>query len=158
MVKQTKKSKVDSTQTLTTAINNTFKIALKEVENSKTKFFVGDYVLARMKGYSPWPGKVKYFTKDKKRASIFFYGTQNNGSVDLNQMVKFSNGFDTIRLVHLRRLQDFEKGVKEIEREHGIPDHLSSLRETESIQWKKCRKMLKLIKLNKENVSLWEII
>lgn len=133
-VKQTKNNKVDRVETLTTIINNTFKSALKDVQKKEVKFVVGGYVLARMRGYSPWPGKIISFTKDEKRVSCYFYGTHNNGPVSVTEMVPFVDGFDTIRLIKLRHLENFEKGVKEIEQEHGIPGHLSSLRETESIE------------------------
>lgn len=34
-------------------------------------------------------------------ASCYFYGSHNNGTVTINEMVQFDDGFDTIRLVKL---------------------------------------------------------
>lgn len=115
------------TQTVTSAINSTFKHSLKEFEKSKLKLNVGDFVLARMTGYVPWPAKITSFTTDKRRARCYFFGSHNNGPVGVKQIIPFNNGFDTIRLVKLRHLKDFEKGVREIEIEHGIPEEKSSL-------------------------------
>lgn len=134
MTNQTKIKRVDSTQTLTTAINNTFKIALKEFQKKEVKFVVGGYVLARMRGYTPWPAKVTSFTKNGSHVSCYFFGSHNNGSVSVKEMVPFMDGFDTIRLIKLCHMIDFERGIKEIELEHGIPENLSSLKETESIE------------------------
>lgn len=131
---RTKSNRVDSTQTLSSAINSTFKIALKEFQKKEVKFVVGEYVLARMRGYQPWPAKITSFTKDGSRVSCFFFGSHNNGSVSVKEMVPFIDGFDTIRLIKLRQVKDFEKGVKEIELENGIPENLSSLREQLSIE------------------------
>lgn len=49
-------------------------------------------------------------------------------------MVPFLDAFDTIRLIKLRHVKYFEIGIKEIEMEHGIPENLSSLEETQSVQ------------------------
>lgn len=125
---------VDNVQTLTQVINNTFKIALKKFQKKEMMLVTGDYVLARMKGYAPWPGKIISFTKDRSRCSCYFFGSHNNGSVNVKEIVPFVDGFDTIRLISLRRLKEFEKGIIEIELENGIPEHLSSLRQTEAIE------------------------
>lgn len=94
---------------------------------------VGDYVLARMKGYSPWPAQISTMTKNGCKANCYFFGANNNGSVDLRAIIPFENAFNVIRLLKCRKLKDFEKGVREVEIINGIPENMSSLREIESI-------------------------
>lgn len=117
----------DGARTQSYAIKSTFEKSLKEFEKTKTKFEVGDLVLARMTGYAPWPAKIVSFTKDGRRATCFFFGSQNQGPVGVRQMIPFKDGFDVIRLVKMQCLTDFEKGVREIEIEHHIPEDMSSL-------------------------------
>lgn len=124
----------NSASTLLTIANSTFKTSVKEFRKTGIKLEIGDYVIARMKGYSPWPAKISSFTKNRCRALCYFYGSHNNGSVDINEIVPFSNGYDSIRLLMMRNLKDFQKGIRELEIVHGIPENLSSLRETISIQ------------------------
>lgn len=132
------KKKVDSAQTATrtikSAITNTFKNSLKEFEKTKHQLQIGDLVLAKMSGFEPWPGKITSFSKDKRMAKCFFYGSHDNGPVGVRQIIPFKDGLDTIRLVKLRHLVNFEKGIREIEFKLGVPESMSSLRETASIQ------------------------
>lgn len=123
-----------STRQLTSIISSLFKDLVKEFENTGNKLNVGDLVLAKMTGFMPWPGKITSFTKDNRRAMCYFYGSHNNGPVGVKQIIPFEKGFETIRLVKMRYLVDFERGVRELEIEHGIPENMSSLRELASIQ------------------------
>lgn len=123
--------KVPSLQDL---IRNTFKQSLKEFHNSGKKLEVNDYVIARMKGYSPWGAKIVSFTKDKRRAMCYFYGSNNNGSVDTKEIIPFKSGFSAIRLLNIRNANEFAKGIREIEIENGVPEHLSVLKENSPIQ------------------------
>lgn len=126
---------VSSVQTLTQSINKTFKIALNEFQKKEVQLMVGTHLLARMKGYPPWPGKITSFTKDRSRVSCYFYGCQNNGSVSVKEILPFVDGIDTIRLLNLRRMNSFRKGVREIEMEAGVPEHLSLLKEQQAIEY-----------------------
>lgn len=91
-----------------------------------------------MSGYVPWPAKVEDFTKDRKRIKCYFYGTHNHGSVDTAKSIPFRNGFQSIRLINLRKkigpMKDFEKAVKEVEIEQGIPESLSCLRGFDALE------------------------
>lgn len=95
---------------------------------------IDDFVLARMRGYGPWPAKIISFTKDKRRARCYFYGSNDNGSVEVKEIIPFKSGFDTIRLIKIRKPTNFIKGVQEVEILNGIPKHLSSLRDELSIE------------------------
>lgn len=119
--------------TLRYSMTESFKKAAKHSKLSKKEFQIGDFVLARMKGYSPWPAKVISFTKDRKSANCYFFGSDNNGSVKTDQIIPFQDGFDTIRLLKMFNLKDFEKGVREIEYINKIPAHLSALREIDAL-------------------------
>lgn len=134
--KSESKEKVKSshTRTITSAINSTFKNSLKEFEKSKLQLEIGDYVLSRMTGFLPWPSKITSFTKDKRRAMCYFYGSHNNGPVGVKQIIPFKDGFETIQLAKLRHLTDFNKGIREIEIENRIPEEMSSLREIAVIE------------------------
>lgn len=82
-------------------------------------------VLAKMRGYSPWPGSVQGFTKNKKRAHLYFFGTNNTGSVDVAEIVHFEKSIEVVRLLLLRPLNGFLKAVLEAERILGIDERLS---------------------------------
>lgn len=122
------------TRSIASAINSTFKNSLEEFEKSNVQLNIGDLILAKMSGFAPWPAKITSFTKDKRRAICYFFGSHNNGPVGVKQIIPFKDGFDTIRLVKMRHLTHFEKGISEIEIEHGIPKDLSSLREIDAIE------------------------
>lgn len=48
-------------------------------QNNSTDLVVGQLVLAKMQTYSPWPSKIMEI-RDKK-VTVFFFGTNNHGSV-----------------------------------------------------------------------------
>lgn len=96
-----------------------------KIQNKNKSLDVDEYVLAKMKSYSPWPAKITGFTKNRKKAYVYFYGTHNSGSVEVNEIAAFQDAGEVIRMLLPRHLICFEKGVVEIERELGIPDELS---------------------------------
>lgn len=119
--------------TLQNSIDDTFKKSMKLFKCSEKVLNVGDFVLAKMKGYAAWPSKIISFTKNKKKAKCYFHGTHNIGSVETDKIIPFEDGFSVIRLLKLRSNADFEKRVREIELINGVPDYLSSLREIQQI-------------------------
>lgn len=120
--------------TLQSMIDDTFKKEVKTFEKNGKHFKIGDMVLAKMSGYGPWPSRVDGFTKNGLRAKCYFYGSNNNGSVDTNRMIPFEDASEIIRLINIRNPIDFAKGVREIEILNGIPHELSALRAIEPIQ------------------------
>lgn len=66
-------------KTLTNFINNAWKECKNEFNNSGNPIKIVDIVMAKMQTFSPWPGKITGFTKDKKRANIYFFGDHNVG-------------------------------------------------------------------------------
>lgn len=86
-----------------------------------------------MKGFCAWPARVDGFSQNGRRLNCFFYGTHNTGSVNTNQTIPFEKSFGIIRLINLRKPQDFAKGVREIEVIMGVPAELSVVREDKQI-------------------------
>lgn len=78
--------------TLQDIIKTNFKYSLKQFQATKQTFQVGDRVLARMKGFSPWPARIISFTKNRLSARCYFYGSHDNGSVAVNEIIPFDNG------------------------------------------------------------------
>lgn len=64
---------------------------------------------------------------------IWFYGTQNTGVVLEKNIVPFKDAQDVIRLLLLRDLFGFLKGIREVERELNIPDELSITKDQKSV-------------------------
>lgn len=94
----------------------------------------GDAILAKMRGYDPWPARILDFTNNKKTIKCYFFGTHNTGSIGIRNAIPFADALETIRLICLRNSIGFVKGIMEIETEYGVPKDLSSLKECEAIQ------------------------
>lgn len=90
--------------------------------------------MAKMRSYSPWGAQVKGHSKNKKRIHVYFYGTENEGTVDASEIVPFDICEEVIRLLLLRRIGMFHKSILEIERILAVPPELSLLKECESLQ------------------------
>lgn len=135
--KSTQNTTKTSVLTLQSMIDRTFKQQLQDFQNTGQQLKIGDSVLAQMSGYRAWPAKIEDFTKNKTRVKCYFYGSHNRGTVDVTKAIPFADGFQTIRLINLRKkigpMKDFAKGIKELEIDQGVPENLSSLREFDVI-------------------------
>lgn len=123
--------------TLQHFINTTFEEQLAYFQKSGTQLQKADTILAKMKGYDPWPARIIEYSKNMKSIKCFFFGTHEIGSVGSKQIIPFADAFQTVRLVCLRNIaltQHFVKGIQEIEIECGVPKQLSCLREYEAIE------------------------
>lgn len=120
--------------TLKECIGKAFQQQLKVFHESGEQLVVGDAVLARMRGYLPWPGRIVNFTTNKKMVNCHFYGTNNSGLVGTKNIIPFPLGRETVRLVCLRPPSKFIKGVNELERTYNISEELSCLKELKSIK------------------------
>lgn len=112
-------------KTLAELVNDMWKISKNHNKSQSVIFDIGQYVMAKMKSFSPWPANIIGFTKNRKRAQVYFYGTHNSGSVEVNEIALFQYSTEVVRMQLLRHLNFFEKGIKEIETELGIPAELS---------------------------------
>lgn len=118
--------KVDKPKTLNQLIDLEWRKC--KADNKSDQFTVGQIVMAKMKGWTPWPCVIERFT-NKKRAQVIFFGTNQTGSVDLNESVRMESSNEVIRLLLLRSLDRFPKGIREAESVLGISEENSIMRE-----------------------------
>lgn len=112
-------------KTIAEIANDTWKRCKIDSKSKQIKLDVGQYVMAKMKSFSPWPARVTGFTKNRKKVYVHFYGTHDTGSIEVAEITLFEDSKDVIRIQLLRSLDCFAKGIREIETELGIPDELS---------------------------------
>jgi len=81
---------------------------------------IGDLVWAKMKGFSPWPGRVVIPTKDVKRPSlkkpmqcIFFFGTENYAWIPEDAISQFEENKD--KFIRANKSSTFKEAVDAIE-------------------------------------------
>lgn len=111
---------VTKPKTLTQLINTAWRKC--KIANKGMELVPGQIVLAKMKGYSPWPAVIREFNKNKKRIQLYFFGTNNNGHAGVVEVVLFELCTDVVRLLLLRPLASFTKGVREAENILGIDE------------------------------------
>ncbi|XP_064481986.1 cytokine-like nuclear factor N-PAC isoform X2 [Ornithodoros turicata] len=85
-----------------------------------TKYNIGDPVWAKMKGFSPWPGKVANPTKEVKRPAlkkpmqcIFFFGTNNYAWIQEDQIKPYEGSKD--QFSKSSKTASFKEAVEAIE-------------------------------------------
>ncbi|XP_058807901.1 cytokine-like nuclear factor N-PAC isoform X2 [Phymastichus coffea] len=87
------------------------------------QFKLGDLVWAKMKGFSPWPGRVSNPIKDMKKPNnpkkgsvhcIYFFGTNNYGWIDEINMNHYQDHKETC--LKLCRTAAFKEACKAIEK------------------------------------------
>lgn len=108
-------------------ISNAWRMCKNSQE--KNEFCVNDIVMAKVRGFSPWPGKIIEIVKN--RIKIEFYGanvSEKFGFVNRVELAFFKNCADLIHIILERNsLKEllFRKGVKEAEIDCGVPEILS---------------------------------
>lgn len=127
-------SKPFAPKTLAAETDNAWRAAKKCHKNSNRKLEIDQMVITKMKSYSPWPAVIRAFSKNPKRAEVYFYGTDNTGMVDIAETVDCTHARDVIRLLLLRKIPFYSKAVLELERASGVPDELSLLKEMPAIE------------------------
>lgn len=120
-------------KTLTQFINSAWIECKKEFHGSEQPIKSDDIVMAKMRTFSAWPGRITSFTKDKKRANIQFFGTHDVGSVLVNEIVPFNRCQRVIKLLLLRQASPFHKGIREIESLLNVPAEKSLMNECQSL-------------------------
>lgn len=111
-------------KTLNSLINENWR-KLKKGFRKQTPLELGDIVMAKMSGYCPWAAKFEGLTVNKKRARVLFFGTNDRGTVDCDEIVPFIQSHSVIRLLLLRNVGQFHKSIVEVERLTGVPPELS---------------------------------
>lgn len=113
-----------------------FQNQLSEFHKNGPDMKIGDSILAKMRGYDPWPARIMDFSSNMKRIKCYFYGTHNTGFVGFKHVIPFIDAYQTVRLIYLRKTQhsEFVKGIHEIEIEFGVPEQASCLREIGAVE------------------------
>lgn len=127
--KQINQTEPKPAKSLNVIINDAWNKCKTEYRSSGLHIEHSTVVMAKMSGYSAWPGRIDDFTKNGKRAHVFFFGSNNSGSVDVSEIVPFELCSEMIRLLMLRKVGLFHRGVLEIERFLNIPTALSFTKE-----------------------------
>lgn len=122
-------SKPFGPKTLAAESDGAWRAAKKTQGNNNGNLSIGQTVIAKMKSYAPWPAQIKGFSKNLKRAEVFFFGTSNSGMVGIDEIVDIMHARDVMRLLLLRKIPSYAKAVGEMERVCGIPHKYSLLRE-----------------------------
>lgn len=133
-VVKTSAAKQNFPKSLNCFISNAWNKSKKDFCASNQCLNLNDIVMARLKSYSAWPGLITGYTKDKRRAYVEFFGTHNVGSVDVKEIVRFTDCYDTIRLLLLRKTSDFHKAIIEVERIQNVPPEMSLLHDLNALQ------------------------
>lgn len=120
-------------KTLNNFINCSWRECKREFHQSGQSIKTNDIVMAKMRTFSAWPGRLTGYTKDKKRAHIRFFGTHDVGSVDIKEIVPFNQCQSVIKLLLVRQVGPFHKGILEIEAILNIPPEKSLLNEYKSL-------------------------
>lgn len=93
--------------------------------NRKTIPKVNCIILAKMFKYSPWPSKLVEIRN--KSAYVYFFGTNNHGTVKLEEIVDFGDTHLLVKKLSTMKIQYFSKAVREAEVFQGIPSENSIL-------------------------------
>lgn len=121
-------------KTLTQLINDEWRGCKRAFKENKNIFNIDAIVMAQMKGYSPWPSQIKVINKNGKRANVFFFGTSNTGGVNISEIVPMEMCSELIRLLLLRKISNFSKGVREAELCLAIPIEMSLTKMPDEIE------------------------
>lgn len=95
-------------------------------QKSKTETpAVSTVVLAKMKGWSPWPSKLVSISSG--RALVYFFGTDNHGHVPVADVLSFKKLDFIVKLLIAANIKQYRKAVREAELCMGIPIQYSVL-------------------------------
>lgn len=120
-------------KTLTSLINANWSDCKKKFITENQHVSVGNIVMAKMKTYSPWPSRIDGITANGQRAIVYFFGSNNVGTVAVSEIVPLGDCHHLIKLLLLRKVSEFHKGVVQIERLLNIPPEMSLLKELEAL-------------------------
>lgn len=130
----TKKMKCQQVKSLTVLIRENWAECKRRHKTTHSTLKEDDLIMAKMATYSPWPAKIISFSSNGKRALVYFYGTDNEGTVNVCEITPFVESESVIRLLLLRKINPFHKGIAQIERYMNIPPELSLLKELNAIE------------------------
>lgn len=88
---------------------------------------INSIVLAKMRTYSPWPAKIVKILPSKKKALVYFFGTDNHGEVATDEIVPFVEVALLIKQLASMKIRLYKKAVREAEIFQGVPIECSLL-------------------------------
>lgn len=104
-----------------------------KTENTNDELKEGQVILAKMRGWSPWPCIIEKFTANRKRAKVHFFGTNQTGTIEIKESVRMEKANEIIKLLLLRSLDFFWRGIREAEGVLGISEEHSVTREQQAL-------------------------
>lgn len=96
-------------------------------KGSLFKAHVGDIVMAKLSGHSPWPAVIVDFVSNV-RAKVEFFGADANekiGYVNVKEITPFSESAEVISALLERDCLKFKKSINEAELISQVPRHIS---------------------------------
>lgn len=129
-----KQTKTVLSKFMVPTLNSLIDSSWRQSKSIQQQLNVQMIVMAKMKTYSPWPARILELNHAKKRAKVYFFGSNNEGFVDQKEIVEFDKATQTIRLLLIRCNSTFLKAVKEVEKILKVPDNLSLFKKTDAIE------------------------
>lgn len=129
-----KKTKCQQVKSLSILIRENWAECKRKYKTTHSTLKEEDTIMAKMATYSPWPARIISFSSNRKRALVFFYGTANTGTVNVCEIIPFSECSNVIRLLLLRKISPFHKGIAQIERYMNVAPEFSLLKELYAIE------------------------
>lgn len=125
------KKKTERKQKSSTAIVKATSTSLnhfwKTAKINRTVPKLNTIVLAKMRTFSPWPSKLVSIENNK--ALVYFFGTNNHGTVPFEDVVPFYETVSVLKILITMKIQFFKKAVREAEIFLGVPPMMSILNE-----------------------------
>lgn len=93
---------------------------------------INDIVMAKVKGYAPWPATTIEFI-NKTKVLVKFFGAdikEEFGYVNIAEITPFMSSMNLIRTILVNMKKDilkFTKGVQEAELIYGVPSYASTI-------------------------------
>lgn len=91
----------------------------ENLKASRSTIKTNSIVLAKMRTYSPWPAKLVAFKQST--ALVYFFGSGNHGEVSTDELVNFEDCLLLIKVLALKKLKNYHKGIREAEVHLRIP-------------------------------------
>lgn len=123
LVRQTKTLSKVMVPTLQSLIESSWTRCKRLQKNANIT--INSIVMAKMKSYCPWPARILEINQTRTKAKVYFFGSNNEGAVDMKEIVEFTNAAETVRFLLLRKNLSFTNGIRTIESIIGVPDALS---------------------------------
>lgn len=82
-------------------------------------------VIAKMRTFAAWPGRITMLRKTC--VTVQFFGDETTGNVSYSQIGLFKDNHKLVQSNLMKKINGYRKAIKSMEMVLGIPDHLSLL-------------------------------